>query len=229
MSVRLALLLSILTLFLDSSAPILTAYTLGVSSGNFVKFQVDASWTGSNPSPMILDLMQQSWTQISVQSVVSTNITAQQVTHYHNGTEKTYALLNDLAKGNGNLSIAIIPSGLKNGDTFPLSFGSSHFNMTVNSTLTRTFAGASRSVNFINSTHIAGNYTFFYWDKATGFLLQWFFFAAIVSQGWSGQWNYTATQTNLWSSVPAIPSNPPVLAGILLATISTFFASRRRR
>ncbi len=226
---KLGLLPTILALLLTSTAPDLAAYNLGVSTGKFVQFQVDASWSGPNPSAQILDLMQQSWTKITVQSVVSTNITAQQTTHYHNGTERIYALLGNLAEGEGNLSIAIIPSGLTSGAIFPVSLGSSHYNMTINSTLTRTFIGASRSVNFINSTHIAGNYTTFYWDKATGFILQWLFYAAVTSQGWVGQWNYTAIQTNLWSSVPSIPSSPLIILGVMLATFPAYLMARRRR
>lgn len=162
--------------------------------------------------------MNVSWFDMEILSVSDSNLTVRLLTIYANGTERTSVIWGDIATGEGNLSVGIIPSNLGAGDKIPGNltwYIEEPLRLTVNGTITRRYAGANREVNYVNMTYpiIYGNVTYgamdmsFYWDKKTGVLCE-----EIISYAMSYTVNMThyymnmsmlwrITATNMWPAV----------------------------
>lgn len=158
---------------------------VGVKVGDWVGtndayFEWVSNWPGSEEPPSEMNM---SWMKMEVLEVHDSNITVQSAVMYANGTVEEYVNLGDMATGEGNLSIVIIPSNLDTGDEIPTNltwYTEEPLKLFVNGTTTRNYAGANRQVNYVNITYpmIYDNVTYadwnmsFYWDKKTGFLLE---------------------------------------------------------
>jgi hypothetical protein len=194
--------------FLTLSAPVLGAVTVGVHAGDWVQY---GNITGSAKEK---DFNQTSSLKGTVQSVSGTTVTLTAVTTYTNSSTKTETLTGDIATGSGNLSYVVIPSGLGQGDTFKLnetSQGGSTVTVTINATLTRSYAGVSRTVDKytygFSYSYLGVNYAFnitAYWDQATGVLVE-IAFSDVISGSCStysicsnDSFGFSLTQTSLW-------------------------------
>jgi hypothetical protein len=195
--------------FLSLSGPVLGAVTVGVHVGDWIQY---GNITGSASQK---DFNQTQWLKGTVESITGTSVTLQAVAHYVNGTEKTQIFTGDIATGSGNVSFILIPSGLGKGDSFILNFGgsgsSSTRTVTINDTATRSYAGASRTVDLYNSS-FSGSYSgvnyaykfLAYWDQATGLLVE-ISFSYVVSGSCGGScsndsFGFVATNTSIWGT-----------------------------
>lgn len=208
------LLATILFLF-SSMIPISTAYTVGVSTGKWVQYgDINYNLAALSgllpyPSPKV------DWLNSTVQSISGTNVTLQITGHLSNGTERNEALIGNVTSTGGNLTVFIIPANLNKNDVIP-----SLSPYRITDTLTRTYAGAMRSVNLLNLT-ISGEVANLYWDKSTGMLLDYY---ANTTSVWA---SFKVVATNLWGAVPIFPSSQ-VLVGILLTAIATHTLGKRK-
>jgi len=157
---------------------------VGVKVGDWVGsndlyFEWVSNWPGYEEPPS----ENMSWMKMEVLEVHDSNITAQSAVMYVNGTVEEYVGWGDIATGEGNLSIGIIPSNLDAGDEIPANltwYTEEPLKLFVNGTTIRNYAGANKEVNYVNITYpiIYDNVTYggwnmsFYWDKKTGFLLE---------------------------------------------------------
>ena len=68
----------------------------------------------------------------------------------------------------------------------------------VNDTITRSYAGSSRSVNVLSLTNGNGGFEggTLYWDQNTGVLLE--FVQRASLQGGTVQWSYKVSESNMW-------------------------------
>ncbi len=223
------LLASFLLVFLTGSARVLGAVTVGVHSGDWIQYgNVTASRSAG-------DFNQTQWLKGTVQTIIGTSVTLNALSHYTNGTEKTQIFTGDLATGSGNLTFILIPSGLGKGDRFLMNFGqgASTQTVTINNTATRSYAGASRTVDLYNSS-MSSTYSdttstskfLVYWDQATGLLVEISFFFAITGSCGayctSSNFSFSAIQTSLWgtSAGGALSSSNLLLyAGIAVVVI----------
>lgn len=174
------------------------AVTVGVKAGDWIKYQISAS---GDTSEGFGDINQTDWMKGEVSSVSGTSVTMQMIAHYKNGsTAPIQTLVGDVAAGSGDLSFILIPADLKEGDTLQLAmFGSS--NMVINDTVSRTYAGASRSANHFGVSASGGGFTVAanaYWDQATGILLE--LSMSMITPEQNMQVNIKAIETNMWSS-----------------------------
>jgi hypothetical protein len=158
---------------------------VGVKAGDWVGtndayFEWVSNWPGYEEPPSGMNM---SWMKMGVLEVHDSNITVQSAVMYANGTVEEYVNWGDIATGEGNLSVVIIPSDLGAGDEIPANltwYTEEPLKLFVNGTTTRNYAGANRQVNYVNIIYpvIYGNVTYgdwnmsLYWDKKTGFLLE---------------------------------------------------------
>jgi len=193
---------------------------VGVKAGDWagygdVSFEYASNMTGYEEPPSGMNM---SWMDMEILNVHNSNVTVRSVTIYKNGTEETYAIWGDIATGEGNLSIGIIPSNLNLGDEIPGNltyYTEEPLKLSINGTVMRSYAGANREVNYANITYpiIYDNVTYgalnmsLYWDKKTGVMCE-----EVMSYVMSYTDNttyyyynmsmlYRMTATNMWPAV----------------------------
>ena len=181
----------------------------GVKAGDWVRYDIGASWTGSGTEPSsVEEFKQMEWQMVRIQSV-SGGVLLELTTHFKNGTDLNYPLAGDLTASGISATWLIFPSGLKKGDTFQLyaspalqnfmpDFVPSIVNVVINDTITRNYAGSSRSVNVLSLTSSNGGVGSgtLYWDQKTGVLLE-FVQRAFLPDG-TVQLSTKALETNMW-------------------------------
>ncbi len=210
----------------------LPSYDPGVTPGDWVKYgQVTGSWTDLPPVPPFSDFRNANTIRTYVSAVSGHEVTAIQTWDLNNGTgTRNQTLIGNVMTGSGNLTFWIIAGGLNAGDkisedpTFP----------TINTTLTKTYLGVDRTVNFVNITltinDLGATGVFkgtWYWDQVTGVLLETSFFESVTSPYFSGTGSGYAviTETNLWAfpdfSVKADPEALTTNPGSDASTVLT--------
>jgi hypothetical protein len=181
-------------------------YTPGVTTGQFVKYgNFSASGFGA-PA----ELNQTDWMEAEVTAVNGKNVTLHVTGQFKNGTTPTpMDMTVNVQTGNTNSSEAFGVSGfgsflllagnLSAGDNVVTS---SSETLTINETTTRTYLGASRSVNIINFTMQQLGYGIEYfvvYDQASGVLLEANVSATIPYYG-TMQVSLSATDTNIFAT-----------------------------
>jgi len=135
----------------------------------------------------------------NVQNVTGFNVGLNTTFTYRNGSSTSNTQIVSTLTGAGFLLIA---GGLVKGDRIY----NSTFSPTINDTVTRVYAGASRQVNFFESfqPQSTGNLTFtFYWDQLTGALLEineTVSLAGYVAGSGTATIHARVTSTNMWQA-----------------------------
>jgi hypothetical protein len=180
------------------------AYTVGVKPGDWMKYQVTLSWTGSEPDTSDFgELGEAEYMKGEVLTVDGTSVTAKMSMHMKNGSDITQTLTGNVATGEGNLTIFIVPSGMEKGDAFPgMMFGDETTTFTITDTMSKTYCGTSRTVNMYSlSMPPTSGFTATisaYWDQATGVLTELSMSMSTPEQ--TMDMKVLATETNMWSS-----------------------------
>ena len=180
------------------------AYTVGVKPGDWMKYNVTLSWTGTEPDTNDFgELGEAEYMKGEILSVDGTSITAKMSMHMKNGSDVEQTLVGNIATGTGNLTIFIIPSGMEKGDSFlGMMFGSDTTTLSITDTVSKTYCGTSRTVNVYSlsappmnglSASFAAN-----WDQTTGVLVELSMQMSMTGQ--SMDMKVLATETNMWSS-----------------------------
>jgi hypothetical protein len=194
----------VVTLLLSVVQSSFAAYTVGVKPGDWMKYNVTLSWTGTEPDTSNFgELGEAEYMKGEILFVDGSSVTAKMSMHMTNGSDLEQTLVGNVATGSGNLTIFIIPSGMQEGDNFPsMMFGDQTTTLTVTNTESRTYCGTSRTVNIYSltapstngfSASIAAN-----WDQATGVLVELSMQMSMTGQ--SMVMKVLATETNMWSS-----------------------------
>jgi hypothetical protein len=194
-------------------------YSVGVKAGDWVAYgDVSFEWSSNDTDQEPPSQLNMSWTTMKVLDVQNSNVTARVDTILKNGTEDELVGWVNVATGEGAMSMSFIPSNLTAGDRIPgrLTWPTMEpLKLFINGTITRSYAGAYRKVNFVNITYpiVYGNTTYgaskisLYWDQKTGFLCE-----EIMSYELSysiNSTNYYAnmsiscrmTATNMWQAI----------------------------
>lgn len=167
-----------------SVPPILVAgYNVGVEAGDWIVYDV----VGDVPA-----VAQYDWVKLEFQGVSGTEVTALLTAHRKDGQEETNPRTFDIE------TVAepwLIPAGLRKDDVFPFDYGSA----VLNDTVTRIYAGATRTVNVLDLP----NYQDYmemtvYWDQETGVLVELLVSMSSPDESWGG--GYKAKETNMWSA-----------------------------
>lgn len=162
-----------------------STYTVGVKAGDWVGYG-DVSYEYASNMPGYEEPtsgMNMSWMDMEILDVHDSNVTVRSIIIYENGTEETSVIWGDIATGEGNLSVGIIPSNIGAGDEIPGNltyYTEEPLKLSINGTVTRSYAGANREVNYANITYpiVYGNITYgawnmsYYWDKKTGVMCE---------------------------------------------------------
>jgi hypothetical protein len=214
------------------------AYTVGVKPGDWMKYQVTLTYTGTEPDTSDFgELGAAEYMKGEILSVDGTSVRAKMSMHMTNGSDIEQTLVGNVATGSGNLTIFIIPSGMSKGDNFPgMMFGSDTSTLTITDTASKTYCGTSQTVNVYSlsappmngfSASIAAN-----WDQATGVLVELSMQMSMTGQ--SMDMKVLATETNMWSSGifggfnfssdPVMNILVPVVAIALIAVGATIVA-----
>jgi len=231
-------LVTIFIALLTTVIPILAEdYTVGVKTGDWIKYELNASWngTGTESSPTT-EMKQMSWSKVEIKNVSGTKVTLETITGYKNGTtEQPPNITIDVATG--EFMEILTPANLKEGDSIPQQSGSVK---KINGTITRTYCGASRNVNFayITLVHetILSKTIKVYWDKATGIMVEFYLYSSATTSTAQQTFEFSqkATETNMWSAdiLGLISNNLIYIAGIVvlvvIITVSVFLLRRRK-
>jgi hypothetical protein len=191
---------------------------IGVKAGDWAGYgDVSFEWA-SNVTGYEQTEMNVSWMDMEILDVQDSNVTVRSTTIYANGTEQIDVGSGNIATGEGNLSIGLIPSNLGAGDEIPANltlYTEEPLKLFINGTVTRNYAGANREVNYVNITYpmIYDTVQYgtmnisLYWDKKTGIMCE-----EIMSYTMSYTINMThyymnmsmmfrITATNMWPAV----------------------------
>ena len=187
---------------------------LGVNTGDWAKYG-NFSYIWNMPdsvpeSPEFTELNEVVWSKLEVQDIDGTSITVKSTTHYENGTEEIETITSDAETGSGDLNFLIIEANLNPGANIPWEFWPG-VELYINGTVSRTYAGASRSVNYIDVTMTESGATTtmkLYWDRTTGILCEMLMSTSMTYMGtsYSMSVSFKMTETNMWDSVGSVPT-----------------------
>src|SRR2546422_911069 len=125
-----------------------STYLPGVKTGNAAAYSVSASW--GLPGPPTLPFINANFTRLTITDVTGTNITANQLTTYTNGTTLVDLIQGDVATDSGNITFWLISENLTTGDPIYTTPNAP----IINETLLETFAGTPRTLDVYNATQI---------------------------------------------------------------------------
>jgi len=159
--------------------------TIGVKVGDWANYHA----TGYIPGP--------EWYILEVADVSGNNVTIQVDMYYENGEKESLICTGDPIAGTGLLYDILAPGGLSPGDQFTIWLENEigyAGPVTIDETISRTYAGESRDVN-----HVTIHGCDLYYDKETG----------VFCEGIYGLY-YTVvmTETNMWGPTSAVIPEP---------------------
>jgi hypothetical protein len=174
-NVKAKVLLFVLVAFcLAISNSAVAQYTVGVKSGDWIKYNFTMSGGGQTA---------QGWIKITIQSVSGTQVTGTYAVGTAGQQLQQYSFTVDVATGYGDMSGFIIPANLNVGQTIPgeatpvQGVTTRHGRTAIYSTATDPYSGGTGQV---------------YWDQATGVLLE-------TSASYGGYtYALTPAETNMW-------------------------------
>jgi hypothetical protein len=179
--------------------------SVGVKAGDWAKYNITGAWQSTDPSatePSQIEAFREiAWVKFEVQSVSNTYITILQTYHYKNGTEQSAPPMSgDMAT---QFITVVIPGNLSGGDVIPGTAAP------LNSTVSRSYAGANRAVNFLggSGSSFGMNMTqSMYWDKATGMLCEMFMEISMPTGSYvtTTSTSLMMIETNLWKMATEI-------------------------
>lgn len=218
----------------------------GVSVGNSFKYSYALDLNVDTSQAILPELFQAlidqaksiDWTQITITSVSSTDVTAQILTKFKNGTQQSSTEVMDVATGEGNLTMFLIAANLNANDQ--IYQGSDE---KINETITRTYSSGSRQVNHENVTmdytvgqeelsafNITGplqqsNTQNIYWDKQSGSLVEMSYKMQTRSSQVNADMNLDVVLVE--SNVFTVPEYPVIIIVLIGMAVSTALAAKR--
>lgn len=217
---------------------------VGVSAGDTFRYTYNLDFNQNNSTDLTLpsyieQLFDQAktieWAQLTITNVSGTQVTAQTLLHYNNGTEQTSTQTTDVETGQDNLSSFIVASNLNQDD--PIYPGQT--SNTINETITRNYPSGSRQINHqsiisnynVTQDELLGfsmtgfqeqNRQDIYWDKQLGVLVEMSY--NMVTQSQTLNANVTMKLTLVDSNTLTIPEFPTFIS-VLLITAATVTAT----
>ena len=196
--------LAITGIFLAAGLPSARAsptYAPGVKPGETAVYaQTVGRWNLPGPAqPPFDQFINLNFTTLSVTSVTGANVSADQTFSYTNDTTRSDVIQGSVATDSGNITFWFISANLTTGDPIYTTPGAP----IINTTITEVYAGAVRTLNIYNATHVLPQGTEFvnaWWDQATGILLHVDF--AIKTPTGNAFAGASLVQTNIWGPGP---------------------------
>lgn len=190
---------------------VLAEHTVGVQSGQWIKYDINVSYAGETQS---------GWIKITIQSVSGTTVSGTMETVFP-ASSTTDPFTVDVS-GGGNITylFIIIPANSQPGQTF--------LGLTITGQIEGNYAGVARKVLYatLDTQNVTATY---YWDQTTGMPVE--ANGSGIVDSWT--FHYRATETNMWAPggfdwilwVVVIA----IVACVVVAAIFIFILRRRRR
>jgi hypothetical protein len=201
-----------LLMVLICTGNVLAEVSVCVKKGDWAEYQVD--YTGTPPEGHDV-----TWARMEVKDIQGKSVYAEITVEFSDGTNETMTTTLDLETGQLGDDF-IVPADLNSGDTF---FDKNAGNITISNVEEKTYAGATRTI-----THATTPETSYYWDKATGVLVE-----GNSSLPWYTM-NTIVTKTNIWQ--PQLFGLDPTVfyalvigAVVLIVFVLTFLIARRKK
>jgi len=210
----------------------------GVKAGDWIEYFVSLSGNatlgeGGGPQPGV------NYAKLTVMEVSGTNITAEALIRYENGTQTTEINAIDVDSGQGNGSALFIAANLTKGDlvyTGNWSEGPISPGVTINETILREYLGSIVEVNQLNVTtgYTSPDFNYslsisYYWYKATGMMAEMFmeyWFQNETTYAWASFYGTVIGMVPEFSPILIIPL---ALAVTLVAVLLSKFLSTQAR
>lgn len=191
---------------------VLAEVSVGVKTGDWIEYQVE--YTGTPPEGHAV-----TWARMEIMSVQGKSVSVEITVEYSNGTQEKMTITLNLEAGQLGDDF-IVPANLNSGDFF---FDKNVGNITISSVEEKTCAGATRTV-----THATTSETTYYWDKATGVLVEG------NSQFPEYTMNTIVDKTNIWQPQlfgldPAVFYVLVIGAVALIVVVLTFLITKRKK
>lgn len=199
-------------IFLIGAGNVLAEISVGVKKGDWIEYEV--TYTGT---PTVGHDV--TWARMEIRDVQGKSISVDITVEHANGTLEEMTVTLNLETGQLGDDF-IIPANLNSGDTF---FDKNVGNITISSIEERTYSGTTRTV-----AHAVTTETTYYWDKATGILIE----------GKSHLPKYTMNtivdKTNIWQSQllgldPAVFYASVIGAVVLVVVVLAFLIVKRKK
>lgn len=206
--------LSVLVLTIQTAQPASGQYVIGVKPGDWIEYNVTT--TGAPPDEKHIV-----WARTDILNVTGDTFTANTTGQSPNGTYSSFVRTFNFYKGDVSAWI-IIPANLSPGESFYDSYDNRNY--TIGGEHEETFAGATRTITYINTTE-----RYKQWDKATGV------FVETIDNVGNYTVNATAYATNMWNpQILGLDQNvfyavvAIVAIVIVLLVIAVLLVARRR-
>ncbi|MCW4043906.1 MAG: hypothetical protein NWE94_00110 [Candidatus Bathyarchaeota archaeon] len=186
--------------------------SVGVKQGDWVEYDIVFSGTPDEGHDV-------TWARMEVVGVQGKSISLAIATRFSNGTVKDETITLNLETGQLGDDF-IIPANLNSGDTF---FDKWQGNITISAVEERTYSGATRTV--VSAATAATTY---YWDQATGMLVEG------ISTFADFTMHTTVSKTNLWQAQmfglePTVFYVLIIVFVVLIVAVLVFLFVRRKK
>ncbi len=211
MNTKLGLTLVLVIIFLGASN-VLAEVSVGVKAGDWVEYQVEYTGTPTEGHDVI-------WARMEIIGVQGPSVSVEITVEYANETRESMTINLNLEAGQLGDDF-IVPADLNSGDTF---YDKNVGNITISNVEERTYADVTRTV-----THATTSETSYYWDKATGVLVEG------NSQFPEYTMNTIVDKTNIWQSQlfgldPAVFYALVVGVAVLIVVVVAVLVFRRKK
>ena len=191
---------------------VLAEVSVGMKTGEWIEYQVTYTGTPTEGHDV-------TWARMEIKDIQGKSVSVEITVKYSNGTLEIVTATLNLETGLLGDEF-IIPADLNSGDTF---FDKNVGNITISSVEERTYAGVTRTV-----VHAATSETSYYWDKATGILVEGY------SQFPEYTMNTIVDKTNMWQpQLMGLDSTVfyalVIGATVLIVALLAFFIVKRKK
>jgi hypothetical protein len=187
---------------------------VGIKAGDWIK--VTYTITGLPAGQLYPE-----WLRLEFLSINGTIADVQATLRISNGTKQSDTGPVDVVSGSEVPGLAgiVISTNRTTGDSVYIA---GYGNVTIAGEITRTYAGANRTVVYASFSQNETQVTY-YWDKLTGVMVE------ISSTSPSITATAKATETNMWGATTVrMPWWPWIIVGVVAAGLVIFFLRRRR-
>jgi hypothetical protein len=213
--------------------------TVGVKVGDWFKYgDVAAQWNSNDPKAtppfaFLNSFNDVAWMEMIITAVSGTNVTAQQIMHYRNGSETSSNGWVDINTGDADLfNDFIVSANLIPGEP---EYGSTAYEgLIINNTIVEDFHGITRYLNHFNTTYsstsgssLYGESVDYTWDMLTGVAMGVYHFLLNQTGPYTStlSYHFSMTDSNL---IPEFPTWASALLILILLTYSVLAISKRR-
>jgi hypothetical protein len=223
----------------------------GVKAGDEFTFDVTTHWSSNNSwltiPDNLLDINNTLWYKVSVSDVTQFNVTATNILHFVNQTEASSLVIVNTDTGSTNNVKGYQGFVNANLSAYDLIHPSGEDLTRINQTISRDYTGGKRDTNVVKFSFpsvdtdinltIGTENVSYYFDKATGVLVELFIETEYFSPAETSSTTLMLKETNLWTvSTPQQEESPwplliivAIVAVIIVAIVAVLYFRARKK